>query len=142
MGSDGVTKALNIAREAKGHTGALKSAIGGRTDHIPLDVPAGAYVLPADHVSALGEGNTLNGLKVLDNMFKTNKATKPRKMKFADGGNVPIIAAGGEYVVSPEKVAEIGGGDMDHGHAILDQWVKTTRKDHIDTLQNLPGPER
>jgi hypothetical protein len=139
----GVDAALNIARNAKaGHTGPLVSAIGGRTDHIPLDVPAGAYVLPADHVSALGEGNTLNGLKVLDHMFKTKAAAKQEKKKFANGGNVPIIAAGGEYVVSPEQVQQIGGGDMDHGHAILDNWVKQTRKDHISTLKNLPGPER
>lgn len=139
----GVDAALNIARQAKGHTGPLMSAIGGRTDHIPLDVPAGAYVLPADHVSALGQGNTLNGLNVLDHMFKTKTAGKVQpKLKRANGGNVPIIAAGGEYVVSPEQVAQIGGGDMDHGHAILDQWVKTTRKDHISTLKNLPGPER
>jgi hypothetical protein len=144
--SGGVDAALNIARNAKaGHTGPLVSAIGGRTDHIPLDVPAGAYVLPADHVSALGEGNTLNGLKVLDHMFKTKTAGKAKpagKPKFANGGNVPIIAAGGEYVVSPEQVTQIGGGDMDHGHAILDNWVKKTRADHISTLKNLPGPER
>jgi hypothetical protein len=64
---------------------------------------------------------------------------------FADGGatdGVPIVAAGGEYVIPPEDVVHIGGGDLDHGHKILDSFVKKMRQKTIKTLQGLPGPKR
>lgn len=67
------------------------------------------------------------------------------KMGFADGGatdGVPIIAAGGEYVIPPEDVVHIGGGDMDHGHKVLDSFVKKMRQKTIKTLQGLPGPNK
>jgi hypothetical protein len=64
---------------------------------------------------------------------------------YADGGatdGVPIVAAGGEYVIPPEDVVHIGGGDMDHGHKVLDAFVKKMRQKTIKTLQGLPGPKR
>lgn len=183
----------NEAR-ALSHTGPLISPIGGRTDHIPLNVPGGAYVLPADVVSGLGQGNTLNGTRVLQHMFSSGPygaavpkmgagrgAPKLPKSKFADGGDVaptsedaitaqmarvaaanrtrsavqplggrgalgappvPIMAAGGEFVVHPEQVTSIGGGDIDRGHEILDAFVKRVRGATIKTMSKLPGPER
>jgi hypothetical protein len=62
----------------------------------------------------------------------------------AQGGNVgepvPIVAAGGEYVLSPDDVIWAGRGDLDAGHRALDNWIRATRKDLIKTLQKLPGP--
>jgi hypothetical protein len=63
----------------------------------------------------------------------------------AEGGateGVPIVAAGGEYVIPPEDVVHIGGGDLDHGHKVLDAFVKKMRQKTIKTLQNLPGPKK
>ena len=65
----------------------------------------------------------------------------------AEGGGVtddlvPIVAAGGEYVITPEQVANLGKGNLDHGHKILDAFVKKTRAKTIDTLQKLPGPKK
>ena len=63
----------------------------------------------------------------------------------ASGGatdGVPIVAAGGEYVIPPEDVVHIGGGDLDHGHKVLDAFVKKMRQKTIKTLQNLPGPKK
>jgi hypothetical protein len=54
----------------------------------------------------------------------------------------PIVAAGGEYVISPEAVAKIGNGDMELGHAALDLFVKKMRNRTIKTLQKLPGPKK
>lgn len=120
------------------HVGALDGATGGRADHVPIEVPPGAYVLPADHVSSLGEGNTANGLAILEEMF--GDGGEP--MQPSDAKGVPIYAADGEYVISPEKVAEIGGGDINAGHKILDEWVVENRKNHIKTLSKLPGPAK
>jgi len=58
------------------------------------------------------------------------------------GEPIPIIAAGGEYVLSPEEVTWAGGGDMDMGHRALDEWVKDTRAELISTLKKLPGPKK
>jgi hypothetical protein len=118
------------------HTGPLVSDVAGRTDHLAISVPAGAYVVPADIVSGLGEGNTSAGLKVVEQMFPS----QPPSRAYAAGGKVPIMAAGGEHVLSPEQVAEIGGGDLDLGHSILDEWVRSTRAHTIETLKRLPGP--
>ena len=63
----------------------------------------------------------------------------------ASGGatdGVPIVAAGGEYVIPPEDVVHIGGGDLDHGHKVLDAFVKKMRQKTIKTLQSLPGPKK
>jgi len=50
-------------------SGLLNSAGPGRTDTINTNVPTGAYVIPADVVSGIGEGNTLAGSAVIDRMF-------------------------------------------------------------------------
>lgn len=74
---------------------------------------------------------------------KFNKFTN--NLGFAEGGatsGVPIVAAGGEYVIPPEDVVHIGGGDLDHGHKVLDAFVKKMRQKTIKTLQSLPGPKR
>ena len=147
--------------------GMIHSPIPGRTDKIPMKVPAGAYVLPADIPSALGQGNTIAGAHILNKMFSTGplgnpvqKAKAPptmRRASFAkfkeDGGeaspeegmgdeHVPIVAAGGEYIIHPEVVRSYGGGDIGRGHKILDQFVLHTRKENIKTLKGLPGPKK
>ncbi len=50
-------------------TGPIITTGGGRTDDHPVHVPSGAYVLPADVVSHIGEGNSLAGMKLLTDMF-------------------------------------------------------------------------
>lgn len=47
----------------KTHTGPIHSAVAGRTDHLPVEVPSGSYVIPADVISGMGEGNTVAGFK-------------------------------------------------------------------------------
>ena len=54
---------------AKIHVGPIHSSVAGRTDHLPINVPSGAYVLPADIVSAMGEGNTMAGFQVANEVF-------------------------------------------------------------------------
>lgn len=165
-------------QEARGmttgiHSGPIMGISGGRADHRPMAVAAGSYVLPADHVSSLGQGNTSSGMAILGKMFsqmpygggqdmriahgagaprppRTALPKAPAQPKFAKGGAaqhgvghpVPIYAADGEFVIPPDMVAAIGGGDIDHGHAVLDAWVKANREKHIKTLRKLPGPAK
>lgn len=55
---------------------------------------------------------------------------------------VKIIAAGGEVVIPPEIVRNLGSGDINHGHDILDELVKHVRKQTIKDMQNERPPKR
>lgn len=149
--------ALDVARRAKRaaggplmgdsgpetHVGAIRSPVAGRTDHLPMHVPSGSYVIPADIVSSMGEGNTEAGFRALDDMLaKYGNSPQARAMGGQTGAKVPIIAAGGEYVIPPEVVAAIGGGNMEAGHTGLDGFVTGMRANLIKTLKKLPGPKR
>lgn len=126
---------------SKLHVGPIHSPVAGRTDHLPMHVPSGSYVIPADIVSSLGEGNTMAGFRAVKTMF-----SKAPAGAYAQGGAtgepVAIVAAGGEYVLTPDEVTWAGGGDMDAGHKALDEWIKATRAETIQTLKKLPGPKR
>jgi len=173
-----IDRANKIAQEKAQpcHHGIINMAVGGRTDHIPMNVLEGSYVLPADIVSGLGEGNTLAGSKIIDKMFGSGPfgVTPPKasgtlsfpsaryQMSMSDpsdpyklygkaeGGEVsstkyrpiPIIAAGGEYVIHPDVVTKLGKGNMDNGHTYLDNFVKFNRKHLVKTLSKLPGPRK
>ena len=55
---------------------------------------------------------------------------------------VPIVAAGGEHVLDPDEVRWAGGGDLDTGHKVLDQFVLRIRKELIHTLKRLKPPKK
>lgn len=141
----------------KVHAGPIHSPVAGRTDHLPMHVASGSYVIPADIISAMGEGNTMAGFKVAQNIFSTPfmgagkpyggrglpyGAPMPHKAAGGSTGTVPIVAAGGEYVIDPKSVEHLGGGSLDDGHKILDEFVKQMRAKTVKTLKNLPGPKR
>ena len=120
------------------HVGPMMGATGGRADELPISVPSGSFVVPADVVSSLGGGNTTAGMDHLQKQF-THSGTGR-----ANGGSVPvpIKISDGEFVISPEDVAAIGGGDMAKGHKTLDAMMVKLRKDHIKTLAALPPPSK
>ncbi len=146
------------------HAGMVHSPTGGRADKVPASVGHGSYVLPADTLSGVGGGNSANGAAAFNKLFKMGPygATTPHpsggggmkmptagmmkgRKGFADGGDVPsvpVVVSGGEFVIPPEKVMEIGGGDLDHGHQILDKMVMHIRKQTKQKLGKLPKPEK
>jgi hypothetical protein len=129
------------AHDSRAHVGPIHAAVAGRTDHLNMHVPAGSYVIPADIVSSLGEGNTDAGHDVLDSLCHDHRGNDHANS--AEHTNLaPIVAAGGEYVIPPSVVTSIGGGDIDHGHNLLDDCVVLARKDLIKTLSKLPGPKK
>jgi hypothetical protein len=138
-----VAAALETARRAKRakggkvHVGPVIGDTGGRADKVDASVPDGTYVLPSQAVSHLGENNTMAGMRVLEKMFPLSAPKKPRR---ANGGAVPVAIADGEFCIAPADVRRVGGGDIDHGHRILDEWVNQLKDDHIKTLQGLEPP--
>jgi len=172
-----VPKAPTMGNKVVVHEGPIHSPVAGRTDHLPMHVKSGSYVIPADIIGAMGEGNTMAGFKVARRMFSSNpyfqksmspygssspiynSDEKPYGARAAGGGTpgighngapqddedddlVPIVAAGGEYVISPQDVTRLGEDDIDDGHKTLDSFVTKYRKKTIKVLQNLPGPHR
>ncbi len=117
--------------------GLVPGATPGRADALDVEVPNGAYVLPADVVSAMGEGNTAAGAEAWKQILPPTQGDA-----YANGGTIPIMISDGEIVVNPDQVAQIGGGDLQHGHRILDQAVRKVRADHIAKLQSLPPPAK
>jgi len=113
--------------------GAVSGKTPGRADALKVRVPAGSYVIPADVVAALGEGNSAAGLAKLSKQFPAKRA---------NGGAVPIMISDGEFVVSPQAIAALGGGDQAYGHDILDRFVVNTRREYAEHLNNLPGPNQ
>lgn len=123
--------------------GPVVGSSGGRADTVKTAVRGGSHVIPSDVVSSLGQGNTDAGMSVLSRMFKSGPyGMAARGSRRADGGAVPVMVSHGEFVVPPEAVAEIGGGDHDRGHAILDRFILGARQNAIETLKRLPGPAK
>lgn len=158
-----VAAALSTARKAmeKGGSpdkhpkvfhGPLKAPIPGRTDRLPIHVYSGSYVLPADIVSGLAEGNTEAGYEIVKRMIEDQRSkggSIGMTKKYGLHGPfhepkdvVPVIVAGGEYILTPEEVETFGEGDLSAGHKVLDAFVKSQRKKTIKTLRKLPGPAK
>lgn len=138
-----VDSAMSVARQikrAKGgkvHVGPITGDTGGRADKVPMRVPNGAYVLTSDHVSGLGEGNTEAGMKKLSAMFPKSKPSKLRQLPADEA--IPIYAADGEFVISPDDIVD-RFGELDYGHRALDEWQTQERQQLIKTLQGLAPP--
>lgn len=170
--------------------GLLNSMGAGRTDIHPINVPAGSYIMPADVVSGLGEGNTMAGAGIVDRMMHSNpygiegggrhgssSVNMPRlnplakspaplsdslssldqmakrggQIKRAEGGGtqqpktgrgepVPIIVAGGEFLIHPGTIIK-KFGDLKKGHSVLDNFVVNARQKIAKTMLKLPGPK-
>lgn len=141
--------AIGLARQ-----GMIHGPAAGRSDTRPMKVTSGSYVIPADTVSAVGGGNSMAGANAFNKLFKTgpygssvpavHKTANPIRQRFAEGGATPvdIVASDGEFIVPPDRVAQIGGGDMKRGHEILDHLVMHVRKKNIKSLRRLPAPKK
>lgn len=71
----------------------------------------------------------------------------PPVQQAARGGSakedvVPILAAGGEFIIAPEHVARWGNGDVEKGHRALDKFVVETRRKIIEEMRRLKPPVR
>ena len=122
-------------------------------------------MLPADVVAGLGDGNSLAGARVMDEILRSGPhgtpmersargmgppraPSVPRDAGFARAGGVhggsvkptPVKLSHGEIVISPEHVRMIGGGDEEKGHEAIDRFILAVRKRYAEKLRRLPPP--
>lgn len=124
--------------------GFIHSAIPGRTDRLAMNVRHGSHIIPADVVGALGQGNSLAGAKHLDMIIRSLPSGYARggRTKPLPKTSESILAAGGEYIISPEEVRAYGSGDIDEGHKRLDKMIVELRKKEAHRMLKLPGPKK
>lgn len=162
-------------------SGFLHGTTPGQADQIKTAAPGGSYVVPAEVVAGLGEGNSLAGARVMSAILGSGPygtqlprgsarsglprpppparnsegpelktggpvpifAAKERKAGGVTGpGHTPVDLSDGEYVIGPEDVARIGGGDPQRGIRILDKWVMQQHERHMAKLKKYKGPVR
>lgn len=58
------------------------------------------------------------------------------------GQPVPIMASGGEFVISPQEVSRRGNGDIHKGHRALDAWITKMKDEAARKIKSLPGPAK
>jgi hypothetical protein len=149
--------------------GALKGKGKGRADDIKISARPGSHVIPADVVSAMGGGNSIAGHDILGQMFpksikprlqkgamgqsKKVPNVSPTKIQsvnmfggrstgkmFSDGGSVPIAVSDGEFIISPEDVKDVGEGNIDAGHKVLNDFIIRVRASTVDQLKQMENP--
>jgi hypothetical protein len=148
--------------------GFVNSGVGGRTDRLPIAVAADSFIMPADVVSGVGQGNSLAGARYLSQALKvgpwgislpahTRGAGPPHPpgvpgavthelFGYDDGGRphktASVLLAGGEMAIPPDRVKEIGDGDMAEGHRRMREMVSRIRKFSIERQKALPPPKK
>jgi hypothetical protein len=128
----------------------------------PAKINENDFVITADVVSDIGDGDTTAGAKRLANELgmsagganyqKGNVVNSglqglvggpgsglDDKVQATIGGRQAARLSRGEFVIPRNKVAEIGGGNITKGHEKLYNLMKNVRKDKNGTPQQ-PGP--
>ena len=128
-----------------GPPGYLSGPGKGQEDLIPKQVPEGSYILDSTTISSLGDGSSHAGKNEVDQTleFLRRKTSPHARQRSAHGGNIggrmiPTMLSDGEYEISPEDVALIGGGSNQKGAQALKSVVKTIRKHKNSNGDRLP----
>ena len=102
----------------------------------------GGFVVPADVVSALGNGSTDAGLRTLQAKLGAVRPIKGKgdglsdSIKTSIDGEQPARVADGEAYIPPSTVAKVGGGDASKGAKKLYAMMDRVRKQaHGKTTQ-------
>jgi hypothetical protein len=96
------------------------SAPSGNTDGLTAPLPQGGFVLPADTVSLLGNGDPQRGAQHLDRVLPPRgPLTMPATL-----GRV----SDGEYVLHPNQLSGLAGGDAAAGVSLLHDLAARGRR--------------
>jgi hypothetical protein len=96
--------------------GAINTSTPGRADMEPTHVPPGSYVMPADIVSHIGEGNTAAGQEILAKMFLPLQAQSAKQTALM-GQGAPYGGTGAPFGATPQKLPMGPGVNIPKGIA-------------------------
>jgi hypothetical protein len=96
-------------------TGYLHGSTLGRADHLTTQAPGGSYVVPADVISGLGEGNSLAGARVVQEMLRSGPYGTPLP-RGGGGHSMPRPPAPAHQ--SQQQYEAKGGGVQGDQHGI------------------------
>ena len=123
--------------------GPLLGSTPGRADKVDAQVEDGAYIIPADCVSACGQNSSLAGHAAIERMLsKLPKVKSTSKAPQNTTKPVPVALSDGEHIISRDSVERIGSGDYEKGRRVLDQFVLHVRRKQIHDLSKLPPPAK
>ena len=98
------------------------------------EMSSDAFVIPADVVSALGNGSTDAGVKILNNYLGVAMRIEGEGDGLSDDipasieGSQPARVADGEVYVPPDVVARLGEGDPEEGAEKLYEMIDSIRQ--------------
>ena len=121
---------------------ALPQSAGAPAFQAGGDMESNSFIVPADVVSALGNGSTEAGVEVLNQYLGMALPIQGPGDGLSDDipatidGEQPARVADGEVYVPPEVVAQLGDGDYERGSAKLYAMMDRIReKAHGNTEQ-------
>ena len=149
-------------------SGYLHGATAGRADALKGTAASDSYILPAEEIAGLGEGNSLMGARVIQSMLNSGphgipqerqragrglphppSAQEPREFQAKGGGvqhhegqpTTKVALSHGEYSMSPEEVMRFTGQkDRASAMRVMDLFTMELRKRHIKDLKGLKPP--
>jgi hypothetical protein len=147
-GFHGAAAGGRIPRMAEGGIAAVPAFQAGG------DMQSDSFVVPADVVSALGNGSTDAGVEVLNQYLGMALPIEGPGDGLSDDipatidGEQPARVADGEVYIPPEVVAQLGDGDMERGaaklYAMMDQIRErahgsTEQQQAVNPEEVMPG---
>jgi hypothetical protein len=138
---------LGIPPGSHSYQGPMTEAQKQNSTYAAGGMAKGGFVVPADVVSALGNGSTDAGLRALKVKLGSVKPIRGKGDGLSDSiptsidGRQPARVADGEAYIDPKVVAKIGGGDSKKGaqklYAMMDKirsqaHGKTTQQRKVD----------
>jgi hypothetical protein len=113
----------------------------GQDDKIPVNVPENTYIVDAASVSALGDGSTKAGSRILDMLSHEAEKNAPKykhKIKMS-AARVPTMLSDGEYAMKPLAMHVLGHGDSELGAKRMDKVRKELRTIKSKTGGKIPS---
>jgi hypothetical protein len=112
----------------------------GQDDEVPVNVPENTHIWDAASVSALGDGSTKAGARILDMVSYEAKKLAPKirhKIKMSEA-RVPTMLSDGEYAMDPLVMHVLGDGNSEIGSKRVDKVRKELRSIKAKTGGKIP----
>jgi hypothetical protein len=125
-------------------TNSYRMASGGLTSLKAGGLREGAFIVPADVISHLGNGSSEAGMKIVQERLKGRPIKGPGdgmsdSIPTTIAGKQPARVANEEAEIPPEVVAALGGGSLERGAKKLYEMMDKIRQDRTGKKKQAPA---